>query len=262
MLQDGNLGYLDIFLEGMNMQLTDKVAIITGGGRGIGRAIAYAYAAEGARVVIAARNTTQLDEVVAEIEANDGEVLAVPTDVQVRSEVEALVQKTVDHFGRIDILVNNAGINPRGLFLDSTDEEWEQGWQVNVMGVVHCCRAALPIMQQQGSGNIINVGSGMGQVGHANLSVYCASKAALHGLTQAIAEEVWQDGIIANVLIPGPVKTELSKPAWESEESFRAKSDPWKAPEQVVASALFLAAQPPVSGMTGQILSIMRRNSP
>lgn len=244
------------------MQLTDKVAIITGGGRGIGRAIAYAYAAEGARVVIAARNTTQLDEVVAEIEANDGEVLAVPTDVQVRSEVEALVQKTVDHFGRIDILVNNAGINPRGLFLDSTDEEWEQGWQVNVMGVVHCCRAALPIMQQQGSGNIINVGSGMGQVGHANLSVYCASKAALHGLTQAIAEEVWQDGIIANVLIPGPVKTELSKPAWESEESFRAKSDPWKAPEQVVASALFLAAQPPVSGMTGQILSIMRRNSP
>ena len=244
------------------MQLTDKVAIITGGGRGIGRAIAYAYAAEGARVVIAARNTTQLDEVVAEIEANGGEVLAVPTDVQVRSEVETLVQKTVDHFGRIDILVNNAGINPRGLFLDSTDEEWEQGWQVNVMGVVHCCRAALPIMQQQGSGNIINVGSGMGQVGHANLSVYCASKAALHGLTQAIAEEVWQDGIIANVLIPGPVKTELSKPAWESEESFRAKSDPWKAPEQVVASALFLAAQPPASGMTGQILSIMRRNSP
>ena len=244
------------------MQLTDKVAIITGGGRGIGRAIAYAYAAEGARVVIAARNTTQLDEVVAEIEANGGEVLAVPTDVQVRSEVETLVQKTVDRFGRIDILVNNAGINPRGLFLDSTDEEWEQGWQVNVMGVVHCCRAALPIMQQQGSGNIINVGSGMGQVGHANLSVYCASKAALHGLTQAIAEEVWQDGIIANVLIPGPVKTELSKPAWESEESFRAKSDPWKAPEQVVASALFLAAQPPASGMTGQILSIMRRNSP
>ena len=244
------------------MQLTDKVTIITGGGRGIGRAIAYAYAAEGARVVIAARNTTQLDEVVAEIEANGGEVLAVPTDVQVRSEVETLVQKTVDHFGRIDILVNNAGINPRGLFLDSTDEEWEQGWQVNVMGVVHCCRAALPIMQQQGSGNIINVGSGMGQVGHANLSVYCASKAALHGLTQAIAEEVWQDGIIANVLIPGPVKTELSKPAWESEESFRAKSDPWKAPEQVVASALFLAAQPPASGMTGQILSIMRRNSP
>ena len=244
------------------MQLTDKVAIITGGGRGIGRAIAYAYAAEGARVVIAARNTTQLDEVVAEIEANGGEVLAVPTDVQVRSEVETLVQKTVDRFGRIDILVNNAGINPRGLFLDSTDEQWEQGWQVNVMGVVHCCRAALPIMQQQGSGNIINVGSGMGQVGHANLSVYCASKAALHGLTQAIAEEVWQDGIIANVLIPGPVKTELSKPAWESEESFRAKSDPWKAPEQVVASALFLAAQPPASGMTGQILSIMRRNSP
>ena len=155
------------------MQLKDKVAIITGGGRGIGRAIAIAYAAEGARVVIAARSTTQLDEAVAEIEAKDDEVLAVPTDVRIRSEVENLVQKTVAQFGRIDILVNNAGINPRGPFLDSTDEEWEQGWQINVMGVVHCCRAALPIMQQQGSGNIINVGSGMGQVGRANLSVYC-----------------------------------------------------------------------------------------
>ena len=243
------------------MQLRDKVTIITGGGRGIGKAIAIAYAAEGARVVIAARSSEQLDEVATEITAQGGEVLAVPTDLRIREEVETLVQKTVAHFGRIDVLVNNAGINPRGLFLDSTDEEWEQGWQINVMGVVYCCRAVLPIMQQQGSGNIINVGSGMGQVGRSNLSVYCASKAALHGLTQSIAEEVWEDGIIANVLIPGPVKTELSKPAWEDSGTFRAQSDPWKEPEQVVASALFLAAQPPASGMTGQILSIMRRNS-
>ena len=244
------------------MQLKDKVAIITGGGRGIGRAIAIAYAAEGARVVIASRNSTQLDEVAAKIASQGGEVLTVPTDMCIRTDVENLVQETVNRFGRIDILVNNAGVNPRGPFLDSTDEEWEQGWQINVMGVVYCCRAVLPIMQQQGSGNIINVGSGMGQVGHANLSVYCASKAALHGLTQAIAEEVWQDGVIANVLIPGPVRTELSKPAWEDSESFRAQSDPWKEPKQVVASALFLAGQPPASGMTGQILSIMRRNSP
>ncbi len=244
------------------MQLKDKIALITGGGRGIGRAISLAYAAEGARVVIAARSTSQLDGVAAEIVVQGGEVLAVPTDLRIQTEVDNLVQQTVDRFGRIDILVNNAGINPRGLFLDSTDEEWEQGWQINVMGVVRCCRATLPVMQEQGSGNIINVGSGMGQVGHANLSVYCASKAALHGLTQAIAEEVWQDGIIANVLIPGPVRTELSKPAWESADSFRAQSDPWKEPEQVVASALFLATQQPDSGMTGQILSIMRRNSP
>ena len=244
------------------MQLKDKVAIITGGGRGIGKAISIAYAAEGARVVIAARSAAQLEEVGKEITAQGGEALAVPTDLRIREEVENLVQKTVDQFGRIDILVNNAGINPRGLFLDSTDEEWEQGWQINVMGVVYCCRAALPIMQQQGSGNIINVGSGMGQVGRSNLSVYCASKAALHGLTQSIAEEVWEDGIIANVLIPGPVKTELSKPAWENSGTFRAQSDPWKAPEQVVASALFLATQSPATGMTGQILSIMRRNSP
>ena len=244
------------------MQLKDKVALITGGGRGIGRAIAMGYAAEGAQVAIAARSTAQLDEVAAAIAAQGGEVLTVPTDLRVSTEVERLVQKTVARFGRIDILVNNAGVNPRGLFLDATDEEWEQAWQINVMGVVRCCRAVLPIMQRQGSGNIINVGSGMGQVGHADQSVYCASKAALHGLTQAIAEEVWSEGIIANVLIPGPVKTELSKPSWQEASSFRAESEPWKEPEQVAASALFLAAQPPASGMTGQILSIMRRTSP
>ena len=234
------------------MQLKDKVALITGGGRGIGRVIAMGYAAEGA----------QVEGAQVAIAAQGGESLAVPTDLRVSAEVERLVQKTVERFGRIDILVNNAGVNPRGPFLDATDEQWEQAWQINVMGVVRCCRAVLPIMQRQGSGNIINVGSGMGQVGHADMSVYCASKAALHGLTQAIAEEVWSEGIIANVLIPGPVKTELSKPSWQAASSFRAASDPWKEPEQVVASALFLAAQPPASGMTGQILSIMRRTSP
>jgi 3-oxoacyl-[acyl-carrier protein] reductase len=244
------------------MQLTNKVAIVTGAGRGIGKAIAIAYAAEGAYVVIAARSEDQLNEVADEISANGGNVLTVPVDLRNRTEVENLVHKTVDSFSQIDILVNNAGINPRGLFLDTTDEEWDEVWKINVMGVVHCCRAVLPVMQKQGWGNIINIGSGMGQVGHADLSIYCASKAALHGLTQAIAEEVWQDGIIANVLIPGPVKTELSKPVWKDDNIIRAQSDPWKEPEKVVASALFLATQPTDSGMTGQILSIMRRNSP
>ncbi len=244
------------------MQLTNKVAIVTGAGRGIGKAIAIAYAAEGAYVVIAARSEDQLNEVADEISANGGNVLAVPADLRNRTEVENLVHKTVNSFSQIDILVNNAGINPRGLFLDTTDEEWDEVWKINVMGVVHCCRVVLPVMQKQGWGNIINIGSGMGQVGHADLSIYCASKAALHGLTQAIAEEVWQDGIIANVLIPGPVKTELSKPVWKDDNIIRAQSDPWKEPEKVVASALFLATQPTDSGMTGQILSIMRRNSP
>lgn len=244
------------------MQLKDKTAIVTGGGRGIGKAIAIGYAAEGANVVIASRSSEQLDEVTEHISSQGGSVLAVPTDLRNPVEVENLIQETVNKFNRIDILVNNAGINPRGLFLDTTDKEWEQVWQINVMAVVHCCQVVLPIMQQQRSGNIINIGSGLGQVGHANLSVYSASKAALHGLTQAIAEEVWQDGIIANILIPGPVKTELSKPAWESTDTFRGESDPWKEPEKVVGSAIFLASQSPDSGMTGQILSIMRRNSP
>ena len=244
------------------MQLKDKVIIVTGGGRGIGETIAVGYAQEGAKVVVAARSIGQLDQVVEKIQSQGGQAISVPTDARFLPQVENLVQQTVDQFGKIDVLVNNAGINPRGLFLDSTEEEWEQSWQINVVGGVHCCRTVLPVMKAQGRGNIINIGSGMGQVGRGNLSVYCASKFALHGLSQAIAEEVWEDGIIVNVLIPGPVKTELSRPMWEGAGEVRASSDPWKDPEQVVPSAVFLAAQPPSSGMTGQILSIMRRNSP
>ena len=244
------------------MQLKNKVIIVTGGGRGIGEALAIGYAQEGAKVVVAARNTGQLNQVVEKIQSRGGQAISVPTDVRSLPQVKNLAQQTVDQFGKIDILVNNAGINPRGLFLDSKSDEWEQAWQINVVGVVNCCRAVLPVMQGQGHGNIINMGSGMGQVGRGNLSVYCASKFALHGLSQSIAEEVWEDGIIVNVLIPGPVKTELSRPMWEGSGEVRASSDPWKSPEQVVSSAIFLATQSPSSGMTGQILSIMRRNSP
>ena len=199
------------------------------------------YAAEGAQVAIAARSTAQLDGVAEAIAAQGGEALAVPTDLRVSAEVEHLVQQTVGRFGRIDILVNNAGVNPRGLFLDATDEEWEQAWQINVMGVVRCCRAACcPLCSDRAAETSSNVGSGMG-AGRPRGSerLLRRSKAALHGLTQAIAEEVWSEGIIANVLIPGPVKTELSKPSWQKASSFRAASEPWKEPEQVVASALF-----------------------
>ena len=244
------------------MQLTDKVIIITGGSRGIGEAVAAGCAQEGAKVVVAARSIHQLDQVVEKIQSQGGQAISVPTDVRSLPQAKNLAQQTIDQFGKIDVLVNNAGINPRGLFLDSTEEEWEQAWQINVVGVVNCCRTVLPIMQTQGHGNIINMGSGMGQVGRENLSVYCASKFALHGLSQSIAEEVWEDNIIVNVLIPGPVKTELSRPMWEESGEVRANSDPWKDPNQVVPSAVFLAAQPPSSGMTGQVLSIMRRNSP
>jgi NAD(P)-dependent dehydrogenase (short-subunit alcohol dehydrogenase family) len=219
------------------MQLKDKVIIVTGGGRGIGEALAVGYAQEGAKIVAASRSKGQLDQVVEKIQSQGGQAISVPTDVRSLPQAKNLAQQTVDQFGKIDVLVNNAGINPRGLFLDSKSEEWEQAWQINVVGVVNCCRAVLPVMQAQGHGNIINMGSGMGQVGR-------------------------EDGIIVNVLIPGPVKTELSRPMWEGSGEVLASSDPWKSPEQVVSSAVFLATQLPSSGMTGQILSIMRRNSP
>ena len=125
------------------MQLKDKTVIVTGGGRGIGKALSIAFAGEGANVVITSRTKDQLDEVAKEISDSGGNVLAINADVTDRTAVEALVNRTVEEYSRIDILVNNAGINPRGLFLDSTDEEWDQVWQVNVMAVVHCCRSRI-----------------------------------------------------------------------------------------------------------------------
>ena len=133
------------------MQLKDKVALVTGGAAALPR-YCSGLCAEGAQVAIAARSTEQLDEVAAAISTQGGEVLAVPTDLRVGAEVERLVQITVERFGRIDILVNNAGVNPRGLFLDATDEEWEQAWQINVMGVVRCCSRYCPLCSGRAAG--------------------------------------------------------------------------------------------------------------
>ena len=133
------------------MQLKDKVALITGGGSWHWPRYRDGLRCRGCAGCHCPRaGTAQLDEVATAIAAQGGEVLVAPTDLRVSAEVERLVQQTVERLGRIDILVNNAGVNPRGLFLDATDEEWEQAWQINVMGVVRCCRAVLPIMQRQG----------------------------------------------------------------------------------------------------------------
>jgi len=244
------------------MKLEGKVAIVTGGGRGIGRAIARGYAAEGAKVAVAARTQEQVEAVAEEIRRRGGEAIAVPTDVTQEEQVEALVQRTVETWGPVNILVNDAGVNPRGPFLETAPEEWRQAFEVNVMGIVLCCRAVLPLMMENGGGHIINIGSGMGLVGHANQSAYCASKAAVQALTQALAEEMWPYNILVNVLIPGPVKTELSRPVWEPSgggQDARFPSERWKEPEEGVPAAIFLATQPP-TGMTGQTLNLMRRS--
>lgn len=237
--------------------LAGRVAVVTGAGRGIGRAIAVALARKGASVVLAARSHAEIAAVAAAICAAGGTSVAVPTDVRNDESVAALADQTRRSFGNATILFNNAGANPRGAFLETSLEAWRESLEVNLLGAVRCCRAFLPGMIAAGGGRIINIGSGIGQVGHAGQSAYGAAKAALHNLTQALAEEMWPHGVLVNTLIPGPVRTQLSRPAWEKGNPW--VSERWKEPEEVVPLALFLATLPP-TGPTGQIFSLMRRS--
>ena len=191
------------------MKLKDKVALITGGGRGIGREIALLYAAEGAKVVVSARNREQLDEVVGEIEKNGGEAFGITGDVARYEDAQKMVAETKERFGRLDILVNNAGIMQAGPFATFEPDDWRRVIDINLMGTFHCMREAVPLMLEQGWGRIINIASRSGKIGIPYLSAYVASKHGVVGLTKAVAEEVAAFGITVNAICPGTVETDM-----------------------------------------------------
>lgn len=183
--------------------LDDKVAIVTGGARGIGRAYCLGLAREGARVVSA--DLLDGSEVVAEIEASGGEALAVQTDVSSEESTRAMAEAVVERFGSIDILVNNAAFfsaTSRAPFHELSVDEWDKCFAVNVRGVWLCARAVYPQMKKQGSGKIINIASNTVYKGVPNFLHYVASKSALLGLTRALAREVGDDGILVNTISP------------------------------------------------------------
>lgn len=228
-----------------DMQMKGLVAVVTGGSRGIGRAIAKAYAKQGARVVVTARPRTPtglsstIYQTAEDIQQAGGDVIPVPCDVADEEQVRAMVRNVTDHHGRIDVLVNNAGVfYPRKPVVELESDEWDETMTVNVRGPYLTCRQVLPVMMRQRQGSIINIGSRAGTTPRAGGSVYSSSKAALQMFSLCLAEEVRDYNIAVNVLDPGGVKTDGGEsggwpPAWHE----RAE------PEEVGPSAVFLALQ-------------------
>ena len=194
------------------MRLQGQVAIITGAGRGIGRAIALAYASEGAKVALAARNEADLGESVAAVAEIGGEAIAVRTDVTSQMATQRLARRVVEEFGRIDVLVNNAGTSgPIGPLQDNNIDDWVDTINVNLTGTFLVCRAVIPAMLEQGGGRIINLaGAGVANA-WSNMSAYCASKAGVVRMTEVLAQELEGKGIMVNALGPGSVHTSM----WE-----------------------------------------------
>ncbi len=243
----------------LHKPLAGKTAIITGAGRGIGRAIAIAYAEAGANVCATARSRDQIDEVAAIINGAGGNAIAVVCDVTDLAAVEEMVAATVNDFGGIDVLVNNAGVGlERGFVGDDNPDLWKKTLEINLFGVYHCIRAALPHLKA-GRGNVINVGSGMGhQPRNVNTS-YNVSKAGLWMLTQCLALQLADDGVNVNELIPGPVETPLTEKLFQAGKPHPTIPTEYvKRPEDIVPLALYLATQPP-TGPTAQSFSLARR---
>ncbi len=228
------------------MRLTDKVAIVTGAGRGIGRATALALAAEGASVVLAARSTDEIESAAAEIRARHGDsgvrALAIPCDVTSETQVALLVERTLGELGRVDVLFNNAGYARQCPIGDLTVEELRIALDVNLIGTFLCCKAVLPTMRRQGSGRIVNVVSGAGKRGSARRGAYTAAKFGVIGFSQCLQIEVKQDGIGVCCVCPGPVDTFMR--AQNNPGGDRSKL---LAPEEIAEAIVFAATRGPLT---------------
>ena len=252
------------------MKLRDKKALVTGGGVGIGEAIALAFANEGADVAIASRNSSNLESVARSVDSMGRKSLAITTDISSEYQVKAMVEKTLAEFGRIDVLVNNSGIP--GLFRDVADmdlEDWNQVLAVNLTGTMLCCREVLRDMKSRQSGNIINISSMAGRRGSPARSSYVSSKWGMHGFNLTLAMEVGPDNIRVNCICPGAtegdriehvIKSFVSSTGSTYEQirdklTRRASLRRMVSAEEVAQCAVFFASEDS-SGMTGQIIDV------
>jgi len=252
------------------MKLSNRIALITGGGRGIGRAIALAFAREGASVAVAARTAEQVEHVAQEIETKGIRALALVCDVSDRASVEKLFVDARAGFGRDpDILVNNAGMAESAPLLKTDDELWHRLLAVNLSGTFYCTRAALPAMLANGWGRIINVASIAGKTGAPYIAAYAASKHGVLGLTRSLALELASKGITANAICPGYVDTDMTtrgienitkktgRPAEEALDAIKKMSPQNRlvTSDEVAAVALLLASEEG-RGINGQAINV------
>jgi len=244
----------------MDKALHGKVAVITGGSKGIGLAGALAFAQEGAHVVIAAREPEPIEASLHELRAAGAQALGVVCDVTDYGSVEGLFDKTVREYGGVDIVFACAGVNLQRDLLENCDiSEWKQTIDINFMGVFHTARAAIPHLKNRGRGKIITVGSGRGRRGSENTSAYACSKAAQWMLVRCLAQELLPYNIAVNELVPGPVWTEMNSKWGERIDPLFLEGPEWvKTPGDVSPLLLFMATQPD-NGPTGQYFALNRR---
>ena len=231
-------------------RLDGKVVVVTGASKGIGKAIAFAFAAAGAKVVLAARTRETLEQVAVELRENGVEALAVPTDVTNVDAVKQLIRRTLDVYQHVDILINNAGIGYFGPVIDFDPDDWDAVLNSNLKAVYLCAKYALPPMLEQGSGQIINVLSIAAKVAFQASSAYCAAKAGALALTKVLASEVRQQNIRVTAVLPGSVHT----PFWDDVPEH-PDFEQMLTPEHVANTVVSVCQQP--SGMVTEEIVVM-----
>jgi 2-hydroxycyclohexanecarboxyl-CoA dehydrogenase len=246
------------------MKLAGKTALVTGAGRGIGRAIALALAREGCHVAVADVLAEKAQEVTAEVEGLGVKGLVLPVDLTRRAEVHRMAEAAVAQFGHVDVLVNNAGWDRMGLFLDTDEDTWDRIIAVNLKAMLFVCKAVLPHMVAQGAGKVVNVASDAGRVGSSGEAVYSATKGAVIAFSKALAREMARHRITVNVVCPGLTETPLlqslrdQSPKMERILEAVTRATPLgrvATPEEIAGAVAFFASAE-ADFVTGQTLSV------
>ncbi|MDR1519599.1 MAG: SDR family oxidoreductase [Planctomycetota bacterium] len=240
--------------------LSGKVAVVTGGSKGIGAAGVKAFAAAGASVVIGARGRELAEKTAGEIGAAGGKALAVACDVADYASVEGMFSAAAEAFGGVDLVLAGAGVNlQRDLLVDADIDLWRKTIEINLIGVYHTARAAIPRLKARGGGKFIAIGSGRGRRGSTHSSAYACSKAGQWMLIRCLAEELLDSNIAVNEIVPGPVWTDMNTQWGDRIDPIFTGGPEWaKQPDDVVPLLMFLATQPNL-GPTGQFFALNRR---